>query len=192
MRKFIICLCLFAFIYTQSIDTAVTYLINHANKNSVGYCAAYVADALEAGGFSFTRQASAYQYRTNGVLTGIGYNEISKPSSFAKGDITVTENNSAHPHGHIAMWSGYNWISDFVQNSEYVYASNQPPVHYYRYGNKTPSQPSTGGCNGKTVTQVAQEVIAGLWGNGDERKNRLTAAGCNYSTIQAEVNRLLS
>lgn len=90
------------------------------------------------------------------------------------------------------MWSGSNWISDFVQNSEYVYASNQPPVHYYRYKNSTPSQPSTGGCNGKTVTQVAQEVIAGLWGNGDERKNRLTAAGCNYSTIQAEVNRLLS
>ena len=33
------------------------------------------------------------------------------------------------------MWNGTNWISDFVQKSEYVYNSNQPPIHYYRYNN---------------------------------------------------------
>ena len=44
----------------------------------------------------------------------------------------------------------------------------------------------------KTTTQIAQEVIAGKWGNGTDRKNRLTAAGYNYNTVQAEVNRLLS
>ena len=192
MNKFIICLCLFAFIYTVSIDAAVTHLINHANRQSIGLCAAYVADALEAGGFKFTRQASAYMYRTNGILTGIGYIEISKPSYFNKGDITVTENNSAHPHGHMAMWSGSNWISDFIQNSEFVYGSNQPPVHYYRYGGGNVDPQPSKACAGKTITQVAQEVIAGLWGNGDDRKNRLTAAGCDYYAVQAEVNRLLS
>ena len=189
MNKLIICLCLFAFIYTIDMDAAVRHLINYAHASSIGYCAAYVADALEAGGFRFTRQASAYMYRSNGILKGIGYNEISKPSSFQKGDITVTDRNSAHPHGHMAMWSGSNWISDFVQRSEYVYASNQPPVYYFRYG-KTQTQPS-GSCNGKTITQVANEVIAGKWGNGTDRKNRLTAAGCDYSAVQKEVNRLL-
>jgi hypothetical protein len=31
------------------------------------------------------------------------------------------------------MWCGNNWISDFIQNSEKVYTSFQPPIHYYRY-----------------------------------------------------------
>jgi len=44
----------------------------------------------------------------------------------------------------------------------------------------------------KSVSELAQEVIAGSWGNGEERKQRLTAAGYNYSTVQAEVNKLLS
>ena len=39
--------------------------------------------------------------------------------------------------------------------------------------------------------QIAQEVIQGLWGNGDARKNALTAAGYDYATVQAEVNRIL-
>ena len=49
------------------------------------------------------------------------------------------------------------------------------------------STPSTGK---KDVTTVAKEVLAGAWGNGDERKNRLTAAGYDYAAVQAEVNRL--
>lgn len=43
----------------------------------------------------------------------------------------------------------------------------------------------------KTVSQIADEVIAGKWGNGDERKRKLTAAGYNPAVIQAEVNRKL-
>ena len=43
----------------------------------------------------------------------------------------------------------------------------------------------------KTVEEVAKEVIAGKWGNGNERKERLTAAGYNYTEVQAEVNRQL-
>lgn len=43
----------------------------------------------------------------------------------------------------------------------------------------------------KTVDELAKEVIDGLWGNGDDRKNRLTAAGYDYTAIQAKVNALL-
>ena len=43
----------------------------------------------------------------------------------------------------------------------------------------------------KTTEEVAQEVIAGKWGNGEDRKNRLSAAGYNYSVIQAKVNELM-
>ena len=47
------------------------------------------------------------------------------------------------------------------------------------------------GCDGKSITEVANEVIQGLWGNGQDRVNSLTAAGCDYDAVQAEVNRIL-
>ena len=45
---------------------------------------------------------------------------------------------------------------------------------------------------GKSIDQLAREVIRGDWGNGQQRYNRLTNAGYNYNTIQARVNQLLS
>lgn len=43
----------------------------------------------------------------------------------------------------------------------------------------------------KTVQQLAEEVINGDWGNGVARKEKLTAAGYDYATVQKEVNRIL-
>ena len=45
--------------------------------------------------------------------------------------------------------------------------------------------------NTKSVDELAKEVIQGKWGNGADRKNRLTAAGYDYSAVQARVNQLL-
>lgn len=44
----------------------------------------------------------------------------------------------------------------------------------------------------KSTDEIVKEVLAGQWGNGDERKNRLTAAGYNYDTIQATINQQLN
>lgn len=43
----------------------------------------------------------------------------------------------------------------------------------------------------KPLSVVAREVIDGLWGNGQDRINRLTAAGYNAAAVQSEVNRIL-
>lgn len=43
----------------------------------------------------------------------------------------------------------------------------------------------------KSVTEIAQEVIAGKWSSGVERKTMLEAAGYNYDEVQAMVNELL-
>lgn len=43
----------------------------------------------------------------------------------------------------------------------------------------------------KTVSELAQEVIQGKWGNGGDRYNRLTNAGYNFDEVQKEVNRIL-
>ena len=40
----------------------------------------------------------------------------------------------------------------------------------------------------KTTAQLAEEVIAGQWGNGEDRKKRLTAAGYDYNAVQHIVN----
>jgi N-acetylmuramoyl-L-alanine amidase CwlA len=45
--------------------------------------------------------------------------------------------------------------------------------------------------NKKSTTEIAREVIAGKWGNGAERMQKLTAAGYDYAAVQAKVNQLL-
>lgn len=43
----------------------------------------------------------------------------------------------------------------------------------------------------KSINEIAKEVIKGNWGNGEERKKKLIAAGYNYNEVQKEVNKLL-
>ena len=42
-----------------------------------------------------------------------------------------------------------------------------------------------------TEDELAQEAIAGKWGNGADRKERLTAAGYDYHEVQTLVNKML-
>lgn len=50
---------------------------------------------------------------------------------------------------------------------------------------------SNTGTDRKTVEELAREVIAGKWGNGEERKIKLTNAGYDYSAVQSKVNEIL-
>lgn len=43
----------------------------------------------------------------------------------------------------------------------------------------------------KTIDQIAVEVLDRKWGNGMDRKNRITAAGYDYSKVQQRVNELI-
>lgn len=43
----------------------------------------------------------------------------------------------------------------------------------------------------KSNEELAKEVVAGKWGNGNARKTALTKAGYDYKTIQSLVNKLL-
>lgn len=38
---------------------------------------------------------------------------------------------------------------------------------------------------------IAQEILDGKWGNGSERRERLTQAGYNYEKVQSIVNALV-
>ena len=67
----------------------------------------------------------------------------------------------------------------------YDYNAIQSLVNQMVGGSKPAPKPT------KTIAQLADEVIAGKWGNGDDRKNRLTKAGYNYDAVQAKVNEKL-
>lgn len=44
----------------------------------------------------------------------------------------------------------------------------------------------------KNLNTIVDEVIAGKWGNGEDRKNRLSQAGYNYNEVQTLVNQKLA
>lgn len=46
--------------------------------------------------------------------------------------------------------------------------------------------------SGKDIETVAREVISGLWGNGDRRKEALEKSGFNYAEVQEKVNEILN
>lgn len=53
-------------------------------------------------------------------------------------------------------------------------------------------EPSTPNASGKTIYEIARECIIGIWGNGDERRKLITAAGYNYDVVQAKINEILN
>ncbi len=84
-------------------------------------------------------------------------------------------------------WGNGSERRDRLTAAGYDYSTVQARVNAIMGGGSSaPATPS------KTVDEIAQEVIAGKWGNGSDRKERLTAAGYDYSQIQARVNELLS
>lgn len=62
-----------------------------------------------------------------------------------------------------------------------------PYINYVAADTTTSTQTTS---SKKSVDTIAKEVIAGKWGNGDERKKKLTTAGYNYSDVQKRVNEL--
>ena len=46
--------------------------------------------------------------------------------------------------------------------------------------------------NKKSVDELAQEVLDGKWGDGEDRKKRLEEAGYDYNAVQDRVNEILS
>ena len=87
-----------------------------ALSNSSGYCARYVRKALQSAGYEFTPNPSAYQYASRGTLSQAGFSKISNNMPTQVGDVIVYDRSSRRPHGHIQIFDGNSWVSDFRQN----------------------------------------------------------------------------
>ena len=98
-----------------------------AAPKSTGKCAMRVRQALEASGYQEPpgRPGSAYQYATTGFISKYGFERLNvDPISYKPqtGDISITDRFNNHQHGHIAIYDGKNWISDFKQKSINIYS----------------------------------------------------------------------
>lgn len=118
------------------LDKAVKHLNSHAQGRSLGLCATYVRRAVEAGGVTLTRTLSAKNYGPS--LVAVGFGKLpADPIIYRVGDVAVIQSLPGSPHGHIAMFNGKNWVSDFVQIHGYYPGSNyrksKPAVAFYRY-----------------------------------------------------------
>lgn len=129
------------FLYNNySNDAAVEYLLKHAEPKSRSLCALYVRRAIEAGGCpTFGQPASACAY--DSFLPDLGFNEVPQDGYIPQmGDIVVFSAIEGHKHGHICMYDGGGWVSDFRQRSMYsanAYRSQGTHTYWRRPDGKT-------------------------------------------------------
>jgi hypothetical protein len=119
------------------LDKAVQYLRQHKEPGSTGHCAQYVRQAIEAGGVTLHRHGSAKDYGPS--LTAVGFQKISSGAGYLHraGDVGIVQPIPGHPHGHMAMFDGTHWISDFVQMHGIYpgqsYRDAKPAYQIYRH-----------------------------------------------------------
>jgi|SRR5204863_6560725 len=109
-------------------------------RKSTHDCAKFVREAIEAGGVKLNKHHSAKNYKASLITAGF-LSLGSAAGRYLPGDIIIIESSPGHPHGHIALYDGTKWISDFPQrNMLHMYpeqsARQSGMLNYtiYRYG----------------------------------------------------------
>ena len=98
--------------------------------------------------------------------------------------------NSVLPHSH---WTSTECPGPYMlSHLAELITKAQNWYDHFHVGEVPPPSPNPTPSPGRlTLQQVAQEVIAGKWGNGPDRVNRLRAAGYDPVAVQNEVNKEL-
>jgi len=107
---------------------AASYAESHAESSSTGACARYVRQALAAGGLtSFNSNHPGYAYQYGPYLTGAGFKQLYNGTysrsvegtiaGLQAGDVVVFQPVSGHSAGHIAIYTGTQWVSDYRQST---------------------------------------------------------------------------
>ncbi|WP_072017610.1 hypothetical protein [Erwinia typographi] len=115
-------------------SAAITYLRSHALGSSHHECAKYTRKAIEAGGIRLERTHNAKDYGP--ILLRAGFSEVPQGSTLISGDVAVIQPyQGGNPSGHMTMYDGTRWISDFSQRSMYPgpgYRKMHPDFKIYR------------------------------------------------------------
>ena len=101
-----------------SVDKATEFITEHAETESRNWCAWYVMRAMYAGGQPVPLlRACDYKWYFRHVLKHRFHEVPIEGYTPQKGDIVVFPSIDNHFYGHIAMWNGHQWVSDFKQNN---------------------------------------------------------------------------
>jgi hypothetical protein len=113
-----------------------TWMDAHALCRSSHHCAMYCRLGLEAGGISTDdRPLSGDAGDYGPFLLRHGAQTVPRESYVPQvGDVAVFDKTNQHPHGHIEMYDGHHWVSDFMQHSFSPYhdESSTPTFTIYR------------------------------------------------------------
>ena len=118
--------------FNYDINKAVATLNKNAQQKPTGYCAKYVRLALESGGMDTQGHPGvAYQYID--YLASKGFNNINISGyTPVRGDIIIFSNFKNNIYGHIQMFNGSRWISDFIQKDFWPGTSYRMYKPYYK------------------------------------------------------------
>ncbi|MBK9071083.1 MAG: hypothetical protein IPL79_08800 [Myxococcales bacterium] len=124
--------------HSFDIANAVNRLNANAKAESLGRCGTYVRLALQAGGVDVSGHPVAGA-NYGPFLLARDFVRISG-DDFVAGDIAVMRafrgRRKNHPYGHVQMFNGEQWVSDFRQCNFWPgpdYRESQPPYAVYRF-----------------------------------------------------------
>lgn len=101
-------------------EEAARYATEHAEKKSVGMCALYVRNAIIAGGIPLYVGGDAWSYKY--MLPILNFHQVGKETEREVGDIVVFQPIGGRKYGHITIWNGKQWVSDFKQRNLIVHS----------------------------------------------------------------------
>ena len=116
------------------VNAAAEYLDRHANgTTSLHRCAEYTSNAIGHGGVHILRHHSAKDFGSS--LVAAGFLEVTG-DDYQRGDVVVIQGFQGHTDGHMAMYDGERWVSDFKQRTLYPgesYRAARPSYVVYRH-----------------------------------------------------------
>ncbi|HCL6629004.1 TPA: hypothetical protein N2R15_003751 [Citrobacter amalonaticus] len=117
-----------------NINTAVDHAKRYANARSLGRCAEYTREAISAGGVQIGHTNSAKDYGI--LLENAGFKAIGIGENLLAGDVVIIQPYpGGNPNGHMAIFDGTTWYSDFRQRDMWAgpgYRSAHPSYVIYR------------------------------------------------------------
>ena len=149
-------------------------------------------------GNDFTATTSEF-YDGNKVIIEAGFKYYPDIYSSVCGYFDLITNSPLYKK--VVNESDYKKAVDGLINTGYGYGYATAPnyvetvidiIEYYelyQYDVREETKPTV---TKKSNEEIAKEVIRGKWGNGSERKERLTASGYDFDTIQKIVDNMLN
>lgn len=193
-----------------AIETAVRWAINIANDDTHGYdqihrwgkdydCSSLVISAFNNAG---VKTGATYTGNMKALFLRHGFKDVTSSvnlgtgAGLVRGDVLLVHNVN---HQHTALYCGNGTEVEASINEKGTATGGKTGdqtgreilVRAFRPYFYTTVLRYSADTNTSSIDSVAKDVIAGKYGNGEERKKRLEAKGYNYLEVQKRVNQLL-